>query len=156
MLAMFEKLINEHGSSTILKERIVQIKEQYEELDRKFNAEKEKNIQLNEQVSKLERELFEAKKIIDSSVKDRSLVQDLELKILEKLFDNHSGIEEADFVSMLQISEGEFRHYIDELLEKEFIDVPIPTMANSFTGASSIVSYHISPKGRKHVMSQRI
>lgn len=38
MLNLFEKLINEHGSSTILKERITAIKEEYTRLESKNNT----------------------------------------------------------------------------------------------------------------------
>lgn len=38
MLNLFEKLINEHGSSTILKERITAIKEEYTRLEGENNS----------------------------------------------------------------------------------------------------------------------
>jgi len=60
MLGIFEKLINEHGSSTIQKERIQLIKEQYEDLERKLKTSEEKNILLKKENENL---IIENKKL---------------------------------------------------------------------------------------------
>jgi regulator of replication initiation timing len=57
MLEMFEKLINEHGSSTILKERIELINDKYEILETKLaNSEKENDL-LKQEVESLKDKL---------------------------------------------------------------------------------------------------
>ena len=68
MLELLEKLINEHGSSVILKERLEALKEQYETLQASREELTNENTRLkndlaraNEQVAKLESQLQELK-----------------------------------------------------------------------------------------------
>ena len=59
MLSMIEKLINEHGSSTILKERLSLINDKYELLDNQLkNCEKENEL-LRKEVEMLKSKLSE-------------------------------------------------------------------------------------------------
>lgn len=53
MLSLLEKLINEHGSSTILRERLVLIKAEYEALERKCSDLQSKNSALQLEVEQL-------------------------------------------------------------------------------------------------------
>jgi regulator of replication initiation timing len=53
----FEKLINEHGSATILRERLGLIKTQYEELERKNSDLKSENETLRFQVEQLKKQI---------------------------------------------------------------------------------------------------
>ncbi|HAS8429716.1 TPA: hypothetical protein I7765_20660 [Vibrio vulnificus] len=57
MLAMIEKLINEHGSSTILKERLQLINDKYEVLESKLNLAEKENESLKEEIQKLKSQL---------------------------------------------------------------------------------------------------
>ena len=68
MLSLFEKLINEHGSSTVLKERLSILKDSYVEIEKaRSDLETEKgllqseNSTLKEHVAELETELQQLK-----------------------------------------------------------------------------------------------
>uniref|UniRef100_UPI00056FB23E hypothetical protein n=1 Tax=Thioalkalivibrio sp. HL-Eb18 TaxID=1266913 RepID=UPI00056FB23E len=68
MLELLERLINEHGSSAILKERLEALKEQYESLQASRYELSEENSRLKKQleqdtaqVEKLEKQLQELK-----------------------------------------------------------------------------------------------
>ena len=65
MLEILEKLINEHGSSTILKERLELINDKYEILENKLaNADKENEL-LKEQLATLKQKLTSQKKELE-------------------------------------------------------------------------------------------
>jgi len=51
---LFEKLINEHGSATILKERVVALKDQVIELEKENSSLKSENVVLKQQIIDLE------------------------------------------------------------------------------------------------------
>ena len=57
MLAMIEKLINEHGSSTILKERLQLINDKYEVLENKLDLVEKENKSLKQEINKLKSQL---------------------------------------------------------------------------------------------------
>lgn len=62
MLSIIEKLINEHGSSSILKERLELVNDKYEALETKLaNSEKENEI-LRKEIESLKKE-FETQKV---------------------------------------------------------------------------------------------
>lgn len=67
---LIEKLINEHGSSVILKERLVQVGEQMEQLEQEKNRLQEENQKLIEKCNELTKNL-ESKTIPDDFIQYR-------------------------------------------------------------------------------------
>lgn len=68
MLSMFEKLINEHGSSTILKERILLINDKYEVLQTKLDLSEKENSSLKKDNEELKNKLKEYEKLINDTI----------------------------------------------------------------------------------------
>lgn len=62
MLAMIEKLINEHGSSTILKERLQLINDKYEVLESKLALAEKENESLKKELQRVSSQLKDQEK----------------------------------------------------------------------------------------------
>jgi len=152
MLDMFEKLINEHGSSVILKERIELINDKYEALEGKLaNSEKEKELIAKEnellkyQVQQLETQ------VADSQPREDSLPQEQEA-ILKLLFNASSRVREELIARELSLEMGVLNYHLDELHEKEFLGHPGYAMGNPLTNSKGYREQSISKTGRKYVV----
>lgn len=152
MLEMFEKLINEHGSAVILKERIELINDKYEALEAKLaNSEKEKELiekecgLLKQKISQLESQ------ISDSKPKGENLPQEQQ-DILKCLFETNSRVREELLARQLNLEIGVLNYHLDELLEKKFLDNPGYIMGNPLSGSGGYREHSISKAGRKYVV----
>lgn len=63
MISLFEKLINEHGSSAILKERLTILKDEYAAMEKTNNNLTMENLQLKTELDTLKKELSRFKSI---------------------------------------------------------------------------------------------
>ena len=151
MLDMFEKLINEHGSAVILKERIELINDRYEALETKLtNSEKEnellktENKLLVQQLQQLE------KQVNDSTVTDNVLPNE-QVEILRILFSSKSAITKEILAHKVNLDMGILIYHMDELQAKELIEYPRPIMGSPLTGKPGTYEYSISQSGRKYV-----
>jgi septal ring factor EnvC (AmiA/AmiB activator) len=152
MLAMFEKLINEHGSSVILKERIELINDKYEALETKLvNSEKEKELlQQENELLKQKIEQLQAQ-VIESQPKGDDLPTEQQ-SILKSLFKANSSVRDEIIAQELNIEIGVLNYHLDELQEKGFLNHPSIIMGNSITGAKGFKKRSISKSGRKYVV----
>jgi hypothetical protein len=146
---MFEKLINEHGSSTILKERILLINDKYEVLQTKLELSEKENAQLRKENEEFRNKLeaLECKNQVEVSK-----LPEAQINLLKVLFNNTDGVDEKVLANELQVDLGTLNYHTDELLEGGLIDHPGFTMANSFTGEPGSCYHNISKEGRKYLI----
>ena len=152
MLDMFEKLINEHGSSTILKERIELINDKYEALQTKLqNVEKENEL-LKKENEILTNQLSEYKAHSAEIESQKESIPEQQQEILKILFTCSQGVDERVLAGKLSLDIGTLHYHTDALLEKKLISHPSYSMANAFTGEPSTCTHYISKDGRKYVV----
>ena len=155
MLNMIEKLINEHGSSTILKERILLISDKYDALDEKLKISEQKaellereNSFLKEKVESLENEINAT--IQNSS--DAPKLDDVKNNILTMLFSASDGISKEDIANKLALEIGVVNYHFDELKDMNYLDFPRLVMGSALTGSRGGQFQKISQEGRKYVV----
>lgn len=152
MLEMFEKLINEHGSATILKERIELINDKYEALQTKLqNVEKENEL-LKRENELLTNQINEYKEKSATIESQSESIPEPQKEILKILFSTDSGVNEKVLLRQLNLDIGTLQYHTDALLDKKLISHPGYTMANSFTGEPGSCEHYISKNGRKYVV----
>lgn len=152
MLEMFEKLINEHGSATILKERIELINDKYEALQTKLENVKKENELLKKDNKLLTNQLNEYKEKSATIKSQSKSIPEHQKEILKILFSKNRGVDEIVLAKQLNLDIGTLQYHTDALLEKKLISHPGYTMANSFTGKPSSCKHYISKDGRKYVV----
>lgn len=149
---MFEKLINEHGSSTILKERIKLINDKYEVLQTKLQSVEKENELLKKENVLLSNQLNEYKEQSVAIESQKESILEPQKEILKILFSNARGVDERVLARQLNLDIGTLNYHTDALLEKKLILHPGYTMANAFTGESGSCTHYISKDGRKYVV----
>ena len=105
MLSMFEKLINEHGSSTILKERILLINDKYEVLQTKLDLSEKENSLLKTSNEELKNKLKEYESKFSAQSLQAEQLPDVQINLLKILFKNTDGIDEKVLAHELNIDE---------------------------------------------------
>ena len=141
MLEILEKLINEHGSSVILKERLELINDKYEAIEGKLaNAEKE---MLKQQVAELRDQISASKPAMDELPQEQQA-------ILKILFNTNKSVRDELIARELNLEIGVLNYHLDELLEKKLLNHPSYIMGSAFTGHSGYREQSISKKGRKY------
>jgi len=157
MFKMLEKLINEHGSANILKERlglkdeqISSLKDEYSSLVQENTNLKRENEQLKTSFDQAQQEIEGLKKIIDSGTKVSSPpeLSDIAINIMKQLFNTGDEITTDEFASSLGIQNGIVQYHIDILLEIEFV------------GEGPIIieepqTYYLTKLGRKHLIEKK-
>lgn len=152
MLDMFEKLINEHGSAVILKERIELINDKYEALQSKLENSLKENELLKKENRLLTSKLKEYEQNSEAQKEKPLSLSDEQKRILKVLFSSNDGVDERSLAQNLSIDMGALNYHTDELLEKGLIEEPGMTMGNSFTGEPGYFTHYISKNGRKYVV----
>lgn len=150
MLEMFQKLINEHGSSVILKERIELINDKYEALQGKLELAQRENEVLKKENELLKQQLA----ALESSMPklDSMELPEIQKNILKLLFSQPDGILDRQLARQLNLDEGTLTYHLEELEQMELTDYPSYTMGSNLTGSQSTTTYHISKSGRKYVV----
>lgn len=151
MLKMFEKLINEHGSSTILKERIELINDKYEALSDKLENSKKENQLLHQENETLKQQIVDLQRQLESYPVNDEFPHE-QKEILKLLFKTNDSVRDELIARELNIEIGVLNYHIDELLEKEFINHPSYIMGSSLTGTKGYRKQSISKNGRKYVV----
>lgn len=156
MLDMFEKLINEHGSSTILRERLELFSDKYSILEDKLDASKQKNSALEAENQSLKMQLQRAsqdierlQKVIDAAAEAQSVVKLDEAKehILKTLFGANNSFSIKSLSGHIGIAESLVEYHVDFLKEHDLVDFG-PLMVNS------PVTYKITANGRKFFVEE--
>ncbi len=152
MLDMIEKLINEHGSSTILKERLELFNDKYEALESKLkNAEKENQLLLKEN-EQLKSEVASLKEEIGESNAKSSQLPDIQINILKLLFNESDWVREPNLINHMQLEEGLAKYHLTELIEKGLLKRPLRSGSNPMVSSRGNTEHAISDQGRKYVV----
>ena len=155
MLDMFEKLINEHGSSVILRERLELIFDKYSLLEEKL-AESEKrnsvidaeNKDLKLQLNRAEIEMAHLRGIIDASKsQDVNKLDEAKELILKKLYEVNRGLTINQISNDVGIDEQLVIYHTDILKEEKLIDFG-PLIVNQ------PITFKLSKNGRKYVIEE--
>jgi len=156
MLKMFEKLINEHGSSTILKERLELFSDKYSMLEEKLSVSEQRNTILETENKILQSEFQQAKEeieslkqILEASAKENSSekLSEIEEQILQLFFDTNSEIPTSQIAGQFKINIGNAEYHIDKLLTLEFLDATYNMMEDPH--------YYIRPEGRAYLIEKK-
>jgi chromosome segregation ATPase len=155
MLKMFEKLINEHGSSTILKERLELFSDKYSMLEEKLSVSEQRNAIIESENKKLESKLQQAtqeienlRQIIESSRKDsgQDKINDVEKQILKLFFETNREISAAQIAGQFRINIGNAEYHINNLQTLGLLDASYNMMEDTH--------YYISPEGRAYLIER--
>jgi len=146
MLAMLEKLINEHGSSTILRERLELFSDKYSMLEDKNNHLLERNAELESQLQQAKQEAQKFKDKLDRNTRSQGLVslEDIEVQILKLLFDSNQDLLAADLAQNFQSPIGNIEYHLNNLLEKKLINASYNMIDDT--------RYSISAGGRAYIV----
>ncbi len=149
MLAMLEKLINEHGSSTILRERLELFSDKYSMLEEKNKHLNERNEILESQLQTAKEEIDKLQSIIDKTNTNQNndgLAETTE-EILKFLFDQNHDINLGHICNQFSLEKGVADYHIDNLMESGLI-----THGALFVNQPP--SYRISKEGRKYIIEK--
>ena len=146
LLDGFEKLINEHGSSAILRERLELFSDKYSMLEEKNKHLTEKSEELETQLETAKKEisgLQEKIKSIQSSIETNELDQN-EQDILTTLLETNQNLFSSHISQRLNIPIGNAEYHLDNLVQKDLI---LPHY-NYVEGTR----YSINSNGRKYII----
>lgn len=163
LLDGLEKLITEHGSAAILKERIALANDKYSLLEQKnaqliaertqFEAkitvlENDKQ-SLKSQIYQAEKEIKRLTEIIEAGTKHQSSkkLDKIKESILKALFEANRDCDVSQFASTLRIDESLVRYHVDDLKDKGLINIGQRIL-------NSPITYCISQTGRKYVVEE--
>ncbi len=149
MLAMLEKLINEHGSSSILRERLELFSDKYSMLEEKNTHLSERNKELESQVDTLKSEIDKLKSIIDESKRNQKNndLPEISFNILKYLFDQQHDVNVANVGNHFSLEKGLTEYHIDKLKEMKLI-------THGALFVNQPLTYRISKEGRKYIVEQ--
>lgn len=150
MLNMFEKLINEHGSSAILKERIELINDKYEAMQGKFDNSEKENELLRKEVGVLKQQISTLQSQVASAQPQSNELPKEQQDILKLLFIANDYVRDELIARELNLEMGMLTYHLDELLEKKLLDMPSYISGSEFTGSTGYSEQGISTKGRKY------
>ena len=164
MLKMFQDLINEHGSSSILRERISLISDKYsileeklETSERKVSALEAENTSLKTQLAEKEEKISNLQRMIEESEGDdrEQQLDEIQDKILKLIFDTNQPLSKEQISGHLSVEVGLVEYHIDILKEKGLIDPPTLRMGATWGrrgGGGGGAFYPLSQEGRKYVV----
>jgi hypothetical protein len=148
LLDGIEKLINEHGSAVILRERIALAEDKYSALEKKaidLEAENQRlklnNYELKEELGNLKDELAKFHGESLDSVKESILL------FLSKQHED-TDIFAEHVAGNIQIGAVVARHHLDELKDKKFVSVGYMT--------NSPPHWHLAKEGRRYLFEHKL
>lgn len=144
MLKLIEQLINEHGSSAILKERLELISDRYDLLEEKNSILESKNSDLQQQLDAAKSEISLLESIIQQEAVSREKISENEVKVLRFLFDSNKEYRAEQIAALLGSDVSTAQYYLNELKEKNFIVNFLSTIAPT--------TYKISKGGIKYIV----
>lgn len=149
-----ERLITEHGSAGILRERLELAKEEYSALEKKVTQLQSDNDSLRVQLQQSQQQIEELKKSLPSASDKPSDFDDTTHKILKTFFNRSDNISVDEAAGYVGIDRAIAKYHFDLLMEADFIMQT--RMACEGWAASSPPMYGITAKGRKYVVKNKI
>ncbi len=154
LFAQIEKLITEHGSATILKERIELLKDQYSALEQKVKDLEKENNSLRSELENATEEIYRLNKLTQSPQRTtdqkKKKLDKVTEQILQQFFDSEHGLSIEYFTSSLSLGNSVVKYHFDILLEREYID--FASAGLDLPGCSGSTTYSISSEGRKYII----
>ncbi len=156
MFNMLEKLINEHGSANILKERlglkddqITSLKHEFSSLTQEIADLKTENKDLNISLNQANNEIKRIQQIIEASTTSDGVEKlgDVELQIIHFLFENNSSFSAEELANIINQNANTTKYHLNNLLELDLLS------RSMFVGAPA--TYRISNNGIKHVVESQ-
>jgi predicted nuclease with TOPRIM domain len=159
-----EKLIIEHGSSTILRDHLALLKEQTLMLEKEIVRLTSENANLMQKITVLQSENQALKTKVENFEKEnaklRSIVQKYqqpnaplldkeETEILLFLFNHHSDALTFQIAKSLNLSEDIAKYHLEELHQKKFIRISFPIVPGQD-------SWTIEQKGKKYLVENKL
>ncbi len=128
MLKMLEKLINEHGSAKILKERLGLKDDQIQSLKNEFSGLKSDNENLKISLDKANQEINRLKEAMLPTTESGSVngIAETGKDILTKLFNTAEYITKDELCDIFSLEHGVIGYHVDFLIENEFLKVVQP------------------------------
>ncbi len=160
-ITLIEKLINEHGSSTILKERLELLRDQMSALEKENGVLKSENAILkgkqNEtesQLNKAIKEIERLNQIIERFKKDdtKAHLDAVTEKILRLFFDAGREMSINGVAAALSMDISTAQYHFDLLLEADLIIQTNPGFVSSWARESRPDLFGLTPLGRKYVI----
>ncbi len=151
-IAAIEKLINEHGSAAILRDRLLLASDQ-------FNALERKNVEFTSRIGELEAEIQNLRARVTATETERDQVKEsaqrhgsadrpeLEQQILVSLA-SQPGLTIPQIARHLQVGLERARFHVDELFHAEFI------YGAHFMGRES--EWHLGQDGRRYLLQRNL
>ena len=149
MLDIFEKLINEHGSSVILRERLELFSDKYSMLE-------EKNKDLQTKIKDLESKLSEATSevnrltiIVNSKQQPKGALKlgEKETQIISYMFENNNEYRIEQLAIIIGTDVNTAKYHINSLNENKLVHMIL--------NMGSPTKYKINDKGIKYVVESR-
>lgn len=146
LLDGIEKIINEHGSATILRERISLAEDKYSALERKAAELEKENKTLKSEVEKSSKEIKRLNEIINSTQKDQSInkPKEIEEQILKLFFETNQEFYASNIANHFNMKIGVVEYHLNRLLELNFIGDLLNMVDDT--------RYYIKPKGREYIV----
>ncbi len=149
-----ERLITEHGSATILRERLALAADQYAALERKLSELQSENETLRAQLKQSQEENEKLKKLIPSRSGKPNDFDETTHRILKIFFNQSDDVSVDQVAQQIGVEQGIVEYHFDLMREACFI---IQTRVGIETfGGSSPPMYGITPEGRKYVVQNEI
>jgi len=164
-ITLIEKLINEHGSSSVLKERLELLRDQISILEKENSVLKLENATLkdkehtiNSEFNKATKEIERLNQIIERLKKDDTKVHldAIKEKILKFFFDACCGMSVEDVAASLSMNASIAQYHFDLLLEDKLIAPIRAAFESSWARESGPALFEITSLGRKYVIENRL
>ncbi len=149
MLDMLEKLINEHGSSAILRERLELFSDKYSMLEEKNSHLQERNKELEAQLQKANEEIGQLQSIVQANSKDKGtdVLANATQNVLKYFFDTAVDFTAERVCQQFSLEPGIAQYHIDNLMEKELL-------THGALYVNQPMRYCISKRGRAYIIEQ--
>ena len=151
MLEMLEKLINEHGSSTILRERLELFSDKYSMLEEKITHLQLRNQELEGQLQEAKEEISRLQDIVEahSESQNSSILPDVTASILKYFFDAAADLTTEQICRQFSLEHSVAQYHIDNLKEQQLL-------AHGTLFVNQPIRYRISKPGRAFVIENGI
>jgi len=162
LLDSIEKLINEHGSATILKERIQLANDKYSALEDKVSILRQENGILKEQNANLKSQFDEVTKKIEgmnqtierlNKQNSKDKLDDITEDILKMFFNAGRELSVRDIGNM---PVNVIQYHFDILTQHNFIIPSSAAIVSSWSGEDSPGMYNITASGRKYIIENNL
>ena len=135
-----DKLVTEHGSAQILRERLLLADEKYNKVEQERNSLATENQSLKDEIESLKARL--------ESYETGALLE-IEEEILIAAAKIQGYAPPSDFARALSLSQTKAEYYVQNLVEKEFLESPM-VIVHSHPG------YKLSQLGKRYLIEKNL